>query len=100
MHVLTHGGKDGDKTTCLSMRCMVTCSEKDAVVAVEVDVEVDVAAVVVVEEEEEEEEVDECVTLLKNFHCLFCPPLPPVVCNRFNCSCSAKYVHCNASGDT
>ncbi len=89
VHVLTHGGKDGDKTTCLSMRCMVTCSEKDAVVAVEVDV----AAVVVVkeeEEEEEEEEVDECVTLLKNFHCLFCPPLPPVVCNRFNCSCSAK----------
>jgi len=44
VHVLTHGGKDGDKTTCLSMRCMVTCSEKDAVVAVEVDV----AAVVVV----------------------------------------------------
>ena len=89
VHVLTHGGKDGDKTTWLSMRCMVTCSEKDAVVAVEVDV----AAVVVVkeeEEEEEEEEVDECVTLLKNFHCLFCPPLPPVVCNRFNCSCSAK----------
>ena len=82
VHVLTHGGKDGDKTTCLSIRCMVTCSEKDAVVAVEVDV----AAVVVVEEEE----VEECVTLLKNVHCLFCPPLPPVVCNRFNCSCSAK----------